>query len=413
MTDIPRLDHLDSTWAFYRHPYTFISDHTSKTDMVETRLLLQPAILMVGQDSARIFYNSDLFMRSGAMPGRIVHTLMGQGGVQGLDDEAHIHRKQMFMSLMTEDNVAQLVKIVMETLSLYARTWQTLDQITFYDEMREVLCIAVCSWAGIPLHNDDVVFRTNELTALYDYAGNVGPKHWWARVARVLADRWAADHIERIRAAPQSVAPTSPGYVIAMHRDLNGDLLPIKTAAVELLNVLRPTVAVAVYLAFVVHALYEHPEARDRIAAEDDGYVGRFVQEVRRVYPLFPAVAARVRQDFVHEGCSFHQGTRVMLDLYGTNHDPRLWNAPDTFEPDRFLNRDKFLFDFIPQGGGDPSLTHRCPGERIAVEVMQAVTRFLVHDMQYTLPPQDMRIDASRLPALPQSRIIMTNIQHE
>ena len=66
--------------------------------------------------------------------------------------------------------------------------------------------------------------------------------------------------------------------------------------------------------------------------------------------------------------CEFKEKMLVLLDVYGINHDPKIWNNPNKFWPERFKNRDDNLFDFIPQGGGDPGKGHRCPGEGITIE---------------------------------------------
>ena len=57
---------------------------------------------------------------------------------------------------------------------------------------------------------------------------------------------------------------------MALFRDPDGRLLPRRVAAVELVNVLRPTVAVAVYVAFVTHAPTVHPQWRERLHGGDD-----------------------------------------------------------------------------------------------------------------------------------------------
>src|SRR3546814_1441299 len=89
----------------------------------------------------------------------------------------------------------------------------------------------------------------------------------------------------------------------------------------ELINVLRPTVAVAWYVTFAALALHQYPECRQRIAAAQEGYLECFVQEVRRFYPFFPVVAARTRHEFEWKGYRLPGRTRVFLDFYGTDHD--------------------------------------------------------------------------------------------
>lgn len=412
MLEIPRDKNLDSTLALFLDPYEFISKRCRNydSDIFETRLLLQKTICMTGPEAAELFYQPDSFVRQGAAPGRIQKTLFGQGGVQGLDDEAHQHRKKMFMSLMTTERINSLRELTAYWLQTYARKWATTEQVVLYNELHEILTRAVCTWAGVPLEDSEVCRRTGQLTALFDYAGSIGPKHWWSRVARKQSESWAEAIIEKIRAEQLSPSEHSAAHIIATHRDLNGKLLPSHVAAVEILNILRPTVAVSVFITFVAHALYKYPDCRERLCS-DSGYTEPFVQEVRRFYPFFPSVLAKIRHDFEWKGYRFPQGRRVMLDLYGTNHDPRTWEVPGEFRPERFQERKECPYSFIPQGGGEHHRNHRCPGEWIAVELMKTACEFLVGRLVYKIPEQNLGIDFSRLPALPKSRFIMSHVK--
>jgi fatty-acid peroxygenase len=175
--------------------------------------------------------------------------------------------------------------------------------------------------------------------------------------------------------------------------------------------ILRPTVAVSVYMTFAAHALHQYPRCREEARAGADGSTERFVQEVRWFYPFFPSVVARVRNDFEWKGYPFPGGTRVLLDLYGTNHDPRAWEAPEEFRPERFRYWDGSPFNFIPQGGGDHAVNHRCPGEWITIELMKVALSFLAGSLSYDVPEQDLRINLSRLPALPRSRFVISSVR--
>ena len=380
-------------------------------DLFETRLMLRKTICMTGPEASRLFYDPSRFVRRGAMVGRIQKTLLGRGGVQGLDDEAHRHRKQMFMSLMTPGQINGLVATAAEEWQARARSWALKDEIVLYDEMHELLTRAACAWAGVPLAETEIRQRTREITALFDYAGSIGPKHWWARLARKRANRWIENIVEQIRAGQIRPPQQSAASIIAGHRDLEGKLLSRHVAAVEMLNVIRPIVAVGVYITFVAHALHQHPECRRKLeAGEDASYPDLFVQEVRRFYPFFPAVAGRVRGDFEWNGYQFPKGRRVILDLYGTNHDARAWDSPEEFRPERFREWDGSPFNFIPQGGGDHKVNHHCPGEWIAIELMKQASQVLSRRIEYDVPEQDLRIDYSRLPALPRIRFIISKV---
>jgi fatty-acid peroxygenase len=256
-----------------------------------------------------------------------------------------------------------------------------------------------------------VAERSRDLVALFDRAGASLAGNFTARRARRRMEAWAREVIERIRAGRLCPGEGAAAGVIAWHRS-SGRLLAPEVAAVELLNVLRPTVAVSVYIALAAHALHEFPWARVELEKGDGEAAERFVQEVRRYYPFFPALFARVRRAFLWSGHRVRVGARAVLDIPGTNRDPRTWSEPDRFDPERFRDgTSAFGFGFVPQGGGDAASGHRCPGESIAVSLTIAALEWLVRRMRYEVPPQDLSIDRSRMPALPRSRFAMSRIE--
>jgi fatty-acid peroxygenase len=215
-----------------------------------------------------------------------------------------------------------------------------------------------------------------------------------------------------VRRGTQAVPESSAVARIAWHRDERGWVMTSHDAAVELLNVLRPTVAVAVYMVFVALALERQDRAgwrRHLLESE----ASCFIQEVRRFYPFFPAVAARVRRGFTWRGCRFPQGRRVLLDLYGINHDPRLWRNPATFAPERFRLRREDAYDLVPQGGGPVAEGHRCPGEGIALALMTEMLHFLTSRIEYEVTPgQDLELEMRRLPPLPRGGLVLSNVRY-
>ncbi|MDT7856248.1 cytochrome P450 [Rubrivirga sp. S365] len=412
MPALPQTAALDSSLAFISDPYRFIAHecHRLGTDAFETRLMFEKAICMTGPEAARLLYDTERFERRGAMPGLVVRTLLGKGGVQGLDDAEHLHRKTMLMSLMTPDRIESLADQTAAEWTAAAERWAGRDEVVLFDEACEVLARAVCAWAGVPLPEDDVDKRTRQLTLLFNGAGSIGWRHVASRIARKRANAWAEGLVEDVRAGRLQPAENTAAHVISWHRTLDGQLLDAHIAGVDLLNILRPVVAIAVYVAFIGHALHAHPAVRDAIAGgAGDAAAERFVQEIRRVYPFFPAVAARVRHDFTWEGYTFPKGRRVILDLYGTDQDPRTWDDPEDFRPERFKSWDESPFNFIPQGGGDHFENHRCAGEWITIRLMKETSRFLA-GLPYRVPEQDLQVDFSRLPALPKSGMVLRDV---
>jgi hypothetical protein len=193
---------------------------------------------------------------------------------------------------------------------------------------------------------------------------------------------------------------------------MNGKLLPAETVAVEVLNIIRPTVAIARYIAFAALALKDYPEYLNKLQ-QDDKLIEWFVQEVRRFYPFFPFLVALANENFKWEGIEFEKDRKVLLDLYATNHDENNWVDPERFWPERFENWDESPYNFIPQGGGDYHQNHRCPGEWITIDLMKIAVDMLVNKMKFSFPEQDTSISLKRIPAIPKSRIIISDVKKQ
>ncbi len=327
-----------------------------------------------------------------------------------MDDAAHKHRKQLFMSLMTPERLRELKDITAKQWKFAVDSWQQKQKFELFHEAEKVMCRIACEWAGVPLFASELNQRTSDFSAMIDAFGAVGPRHWSGRTARNRSERWIRTIIDQVRNGERTPPEDTALYAMAWHRDLNGNLLDLQVAAVELINILRPIVAIGRYITFGALAMHDFPETKEKLQMGDDDYSWMFVQEVRRYYPFGPFLGARVRDDFNWGGHHFKKGTLVLLDVYGTNHDPNLWEKPDVFRPERFENWEESLFDFIPQGGGDYDMGHRCAGEWVTVEVMKVSLEFLAKRMDYSVPKQDLRFSMVRMPSIPKSRFMISDV---
>ena len=71
------------------------------------------------------------------------------------------------------------------------------------------------------------------------------------------------------------------------------------------------------------------------------------------------------------------------------------------------------MFDFIPQGGGNPDITHRCPGEGVTVKIMESVLDFLINDIDFKVRNQDLSYNLKQIPTLPKSGFIISNVKRK
>jgi fatty-acid peroxygenase len=410
---LPRARGIDNTLSLLAQGYRFMQlrHEALRSDAFVTRLLLRRVLCVRGADAARMFYQPGRFTRRGALPATTLKLLQDFGSVATLDGDMHRQRKAMLMGLFGPLERQRLVALADGEWRTRFATWPQQGRVAVHTEAQHVLCRAACAWAGIPLDDDEANRRTLEFSTMIAAAGSFGPRNWHAQLVRNRTEHWARALVDAVRAGRIRPVPDSALCTIARHRDANGEAINRKHAAVELLNVLRPTVAVARFIAFGVLALHEHPQARARIGAGDDAYTTRFTQEVRRYYPFLPAMGGRALHDFDWHDMRVGKGTWVLMDLYGTNHDPALWGDPQVFRPERFERRESSAFDLIPQGGGDHYAGHRCAGEFATIDLVTAALKLFAGAIDYEVPPQDLSISLRRMPTLPASGMVICAVQ--
>lgn len=381
--------------------------------VVKARLLNKEVIAIYGKEAARKFYDPQNFKREGAMPKIVLKTLFGENGVQTLDGQAHEHRKTIFMDLMTPKRMEEYHRILDKNLT------QKLDQqqgeFELFDLAKDVLFRSICEWAGIDLSQ----FSKKEVDQLAEYqismissAVTNPATHIKGIDNRKKSEKWAQSLIENARINPVAGKDDVALYAFAKATDGHGELLPIDIAAVELLNVIRPTVALTVWIALMGHALFSRPDIYQRLHAEFDQLQDSFIQEMRRYYPFFPMLPAFAKKDVEVDGYLIPKDSWVVLDLYGTNHDNRTIETPEVFRISRYLGKEKHIsydeeYEMIAQGGGKFEAMHRCAGEWITLHTLRVFSDQLVNKYQFSIPEQDWSIPMNQFPTYPKSKALL------
>lgn len=400
----------EGSLALLREGYTFISSRCDRfgVDAFRTRLMLRPVICLRGAEAAEFFYGGGRFGREGAMPRSAQHLLQDAGSVQSLEGAAHRHRKQLFLDLMNKESVDRLGQAFDTEWHAAVERWRGKGAVVLHEELPRILTAVACEWAGVPAGQAAVGHRARELSLMIEKAGALGPGNWYARWRRRGTEKWAADCLDSIRRSGPDATRDTPAAAIAFHTDEHGNALPVDTAAVELLNLLRPIVAVGRFMVFAAVALQQYPKWKDILNTGQDADLDCFAQEVRRYYPFFPFVGGTARQPLQWKGQTFKKGQWVLLDLYGTNHDARIWKDPESFDPVRFRSWLPNPHTLVAQGAGDPAAGHRCPGEDITVNLIRRAIRALAAETRMSVPAQDLSIDLTRMPALPRSGFVFS-----
>ncbi|KAL4634179.1 hypothetical protein ACB092_04G180200 [Castanea dentata] len=116
-------------------------------------------------------------------------------------------------------------------------------------------------------------------------------------------------------------------------------------------------------------------------------YLKCILKESLRLHPPVPlSVPRETSQSLKFGGYDIPPKTRVFVNVWAIQRDPKLWDRPKEFIPERFTNNPvDFIgqnFEFIPFGGG----RRGCPGLTFGIAVVEYVLANLLCWFDWRLP---------------------------
>lgn len=116
-------------------------------------------------------------------------------------------------------------------------------------------------------------------------------------------------------------------------------------------------------------------------------YLKAVIKESLRLHAPVPLLVPRESiQDIKLKGFHIPRGARVVINAWAIGRDPRSWEKPEEFIPDRFLNTSVDFrgqdFHFIPFGAGRRS----CPGTAFAISTIELTLAHLLHHFDWESP---------------------------
>ncbi|KAH9611215.1 hypothetical protein KSS87_006952 [Heliosperma pusillum] len=112
---------------------------------------------------------------------------------------------------------------------------------------------------------------------------------------------------------------------------------------------------------------------KNRLLGESDlahlPYLHCVINETLRMYPAAPLLLPHESSsDCLVGGYHIRKGTLLNLNLWAIQNDPKIWDEPRKFKPERFegVKGDRVGYQFMPFGSG----RRACPGENLAKRVV-------------------------------------------
>jgi len=155
-------------------------------------------------------------------------------------------------------------------------------------------------------------------------------------------------------------------------------------------------------LGWTLYLLSLHPDVERRLRAEVTGalgdrpptlmdleklpYTDRVIKESMRLYPPVWVTARSAIEDDVISGYQIPAGTWVFMSQYLTHRDPRFWENPEGFDPDRFLPEAEAArpkHAYFPFAAGP----RKCIGESFAVMEARLILATIVQRSRLSIVP--------------------------
>ena len=336
----------------------------------------------------------------GDFENRIFTAMFGEGLLSAEPAKWRVHRKVMAPAFDPR-SVTAYAPAMAEATQIFARHWDALGPDAVIDMAKEMKALTLQIICRTMFSSDADELMTLAGTALglistaldfglLDVLPIIGSARVKKKEASIHADfaamdgaifRMIAEREKNLSDAPKDLLTR----LIAAKDPDNGAGLNAQEIRDEVITIFmagHETTAVA--MTWVWYVLSQRPAAAGRVRAElnavlagrtpgaDDlpnlTYTRMVLEEVMRLYPPVPGISVRVAQKADEIcGTKVKAGTKIFIAPWVLHRHRRLWDDPETFDPERFSPENsagRARFAYLPFGGGP----------RICIGAMLAMT---------------------------------------
>jgi cytochrome P450 len=235
-----------------------------------------------------------------------------------------------------------------------------------------------------------------------------------------LLNRETSEIIEKAAALPPDETPDLLALLLAA-RDEEGGGMSSQQLRDEIMTIfLAGHETTADTLTWTFYLLAQNPAVRAKLHAELDAvlggrlptigdlpkleFTGNIVQEAVRLYPPFWLIyRTPVTPDEI-AGYKVEPGDYIFICPYVIHRDPKFWDTPNTFNPDRFPAEPANKLAYIPFGAGP----RRCIGEQMALMEATLSLASIAQRYQFDLYPGETVTPEPQVTLRPKGGIRMT-----
>jgi cytochrome P450 family 135 len=333
-----------------------------------------------------------------------VAPVMGPSSVLTLTGPEHIRQRRLLLPPFHGERMKEYEEVIVEATKRDVATWPKGTPMSLQERTRAItLEVILRAVFGVEAERMDplreaigglfVPLKLPMLLLIALRAPSMErPKGAFGRALDHLDEVTYAE-IARRRAQEDLGERTDILSLLMQARDEEGIAMTDAELRDELVTLLlagHETTATSV--AWAIERLVRHPDKLERLVAEIDAgegdeYMQAVVSETLRVRPVVPMVVRILEEPLRVGEHELPAGTRVAPSIYLTNRNPKVYESPEEFRPERFTDSQPETFSWIPFGGG----IRRCIGASFATLEMKLMLRTILGELTPSLPPRGRR----------------------
>lgn len=393
----PRMPRLVQSRRWSREPLPFLEQCRARYGATFTLRLrhLGTWVLLADPEDVKRVFSADTDDLGVGVPNLALRPVLGAHSVMLSEEPEHMARRKLMLPRFHGERMREDAEAMTELARREVRAWPEGEPFELWPRMQELTQEVVMR----------AVFGDDEgrldrlrmlLTNLTEAVNNEGR----LRKLALFGPRW----LERSRGWRQAMAPVEEAVlaearrrrdegedgrkdavsILVEARNEDGSPLSEKELRDELLTLLTdgPTSS---SLAWVFERLLRHPAKLARLqeevlAGEGDAYLDAVIKETLRLRPPVSVVVRRLLRPATLGGYDLPGGTLVAPCVYLVHNSAEIYDEPESFIPERFLERRAAVPTWIPFGGG----ARRCLAASYAEQEMKRVVRTVLEEVELT-----------------------------
>jgi cytochrome P450 len=401
LPDGPPLSVADTTFQWLARPYAFLDECAARHGDTFTLRFSRfgTHVLVAHPDDVRAVFSGDPHVLHAGRGNALLEPVVGVHSLLQLDGSRHTEQRAQLQQVLRADRTQNHASLVADATRRWTAPWNDGAVVGLQGATLEISKEVILRLV-LGLREPDLdrfsrllhdLMRVVGTNATIDYSTSDPRLAARFRSARQALDTALQEQIERRRhlAAGEDMLSA----LLAMRRASRNGVSDEQIRDQLVTMILAGHETTASTITWAILCLHTQPLVREKLQREIDAtgrspgeellvalpYLRAVCLETLRLRPVVPVVSRQLQASFRLRHWHLPAGVFVTPCAYLAHRRPEIFPAPESFRPERFLERRLSPYAYFPFGGG----VRRCLGMSLALLELQIVVGMLVREFNF------------------------------